>query len=293
MAANAQMSDVKADDAVVASQVRAAGSSFYWAMRLQPPNKRAGLFAVYAFCRIVDDIADGDAGVADPQRALERWVLRVEALYDGKAEDALGRALVRAVHEFKLRQSDFLSIIEGMMMDANGPVLRPDWPTLTHYCDCVASAVGRLCIRIFGDSSDHARALADHQGQALQLTNILRDIEEDAERGRIYVPQEILADVQANDMSPTALASSAVLPAIRAQIGAAALQRCEAAEAAAHACDAVAIRPAMMMMDAYRQTFDDWAAAGWHRPKSSPVIKLRRRADLMMKAAKLWLVPSQ
>ncbi|MEO0412730.1 MAG: squalene/phytoene synthase family protein [Pseudomonadota bacterium] len=288
MAAAKAPSPTRADHAQTAATVRAAGSSFYWAMRLQPLHKRRALFAVYAFCRVVDDIADGDAGVADPVRALERWVMRVEALYDDEASDALERCLVSAINAFDLRKRDFLAIIEGMMMDANGPVLRPDWQELTHYCDCVASAVGRLCIRIFGDASDDARALADHQGQALQLTNILRDIEEDAERGRIYVPRELLSKHHMLTVQPEHLIGHRALPAVRAELGAAAQARYDGADAAARQCDASAIRPAMMMMDAYHQKLDDWAQSDWHGPPDNPIHKIRQRVQLMLKAAQLW-----
>ncbi|MEM7569541.1 MAG: squalene/phytoene synthase family protein [Pseudomonadota bacterium] len=282
---------VRSDAAEVAAQVRAAGSSFYWAMRLQPQDKRNALFAVYAFCRVVDDIADGDANVPDPMRALERWVVHIDRLYDGDAADALDRSLVQAIDSYGLRQADFLAIIEGMMMDAAGPIARPDWETLTHYCDCVASAVGRLCIRIFGDASADARALANHQGQALQLTNILRDIEEDAARGRIYVPREILIERQMEAVPAAYLTGHEGLAALRAQLGKAAYAEYHAAERAAQKCDAIAIRPAMMMMDAYRQKLDDWAANDWLEPPANPIHKLRQRADLMMKAARLWMKP--
>jgi len=276
------------DDKIISAQVRAAGSSFYWAMRLQPRDKRAGLFAVYAFCREVDDIADGDAGVADPIRALETWTARIDDVFDGSAQTPLERTLVTAIERFGLRKADFLAIIEGMLMDAHGPIQRPDFETLTHYCDCVASAVGRLCIRIFGDASDAAKRLASEQGQALQLTNILRDIEEDAQRERIYIPDDILKRHGVEALPPKALIGHAALQPIRQEIGALALERFQAAEAAAAQCDPVAIRPAMMMMDAYRQTFDTWAANDWQAPPASPLRSLKKRVTLIKKAIGLW-----
>lgn len=278
------------DDRIVAASVRAAGSSFYWAMRLQSPQKRAGLFAIYAFCREVDDIADGDADVPDPVRALEAWSARVEALFEGEADETpLERSLVRAIDAFGLRRIDFLAVIEGMLMDANGPIQRPDMKTLTHYCDCVASAVGRLCIGVFGDASPPAKKLASEQGQALQLTNILRDIEEDAARGRIYVPMDILKAHRMHTVQPSALIGHPGLVAVRADLGALAQARFDAAEAEAALCDQSAIRPAMMMMDAYRQTFDSWAANDWQQPASSVVASLKKRGLLMGKALGLWI----
>lgn len=277
------------DDRLIAAQVRAAGSSFYWAMRLQPRHKRAGLFAIYAFCREVDDIADGDAGVADPVRALERWVVRIDDVFDGAAKTPLERALVRSIQAFGLRKADFLAIIEGMMVDAKGPMQRPTMDQLIHYCDCVASAVGRLCIRVFGDASDPAKKLASEQGLALQLTNILRDIEEDAQRGRIYVPRPILKAHGLEDVPPETLIGHPSLPGVRGDLGALALAHFNAAQEAAAQCDPVAIRPAMMMMDAYRHTYDSWARSDWHPPKASPLRKLAKRGMLIQKALRLWV----
>lgn len=283
------MSNAADDDREIAAQVRAAGSSFYWAMRLQPRRKRAGLFAIYAFCREVDDIADGDADVADPTQALEDWRERVETLYQETAQTPLERSLLRAIGHFELKKADFLAIIEGMLMDANGPIRRPDMETLTHYCDCVASAVGRLCIGVFGDASAPAKALASEQGQALQLTNILRDIEEDAERGRIYVPMDILQAHGLETVAPSALVDHLKLSLVRADLGALAGMRFRAAEALAAQCDQRAIRPAMMMMDAYRQTYDSWAANDWQLPASTVSTRVKKRSVLMAKALGLWL----
>ncbi|MEM9879445.1 MAG: squalene/phytoene synthase family protein [Pseudomonadota bacterium] len=277
------------DDKIISARVRAAGSSFYWAMRLQPREKRAGLFAVYAFCREVDDIADGDAGVADPVRALESWAMRIDDIFDGEATTPLERTLVTAIERFGLRKADFLAIIEGMLLDAKGPIQRPQNAELIHYCDCVASAVGRLCIRIFGDASEAAKTLATEQGQALQLTNIMRDVEEDAQRQRIYIPRDILERHGLKAAPAEALAGHPELPAVRAELGALALARFKAAQAAAARCDQVAIRPAMMMMDAYRQTYDSWAANAWHPPLSTPLHKLLKRAFLIKKAIGLWV----
>lgn len=286
------VANIDQDNRVVAAAVRAAGSSFYWAMRLQPPQKRAALFAIYGFCREVDDIADGDAGVADPVRALETWTLRIDALFQGDGKTPLERCLAKAIGDYGLRKDDFLCVIEGMLMDANGPVLRPSMAQLTHYCDCVASAVGRLCIRVFGDASDAAKALANEQGQALQLTNIIRDIEEDAQAGRIYIPFEILEAHGLAKLSPKALTAHPDLARARADLGAVALARYDAAQQAAAQCDPVAIRPAMMMMDAYRHTYDRWAASAWRKPPMSVRGSLEKRGKLMAKALKLWLQQS-
>ena len=109
----------------IRAKVQAAGSSFYWAMRFLPPKKRAALFAIYAFCREVDDIADGDLPREDKIVALDRWRRKVEDLYAGKPDDEITRALAPAVTAYMLRKKDFIAVIEGMEMDARGPIIAP------------------------------------------------------------------------------------------------------------------------------------------------------------------------
>jgi phytoene synthase len=166
----------------------ASGSSFYWAMRLLPPEKREAMYAIYRFCRAVDDIAD-EATAPDSSRTteLQAWRDAIAALYRGESSGNVG-FLQPPVQHFALRERDFLSVIDGMEMDASGTMIAPDVATLGRYCDCVASAVGRLSIKVFGMEEEPGFALAHHLGRALQLTNILRDLDEDAELGRLYLP---------------------------------------------------------------------------------------------------------
>ena len=174
------------------TQSQASGSSFYTAMRLMPAPEREGMFAIYAFCRKVDDIAD-DPGPTKAERraALDAWRNDLAALYAGR-EPTLGRELIEPVRRFALRHDDFLEIIDGMQMDVEADICAPDFATLDLYCDRVASAVGRLSVRIFGMEDAPGRDLAHHLGRALQFTNILRDLDEDAAVGRLYLPLEAL-----------------------------------------------------------------------------------------------------
>jgi phytoene synthase len=170
----------------------ASGSSFYWGMRLLPQDRREAMYAIYRFCRAVDDVAD-DVTAADSGRSneLQSWRDSIASLFRGVPSERAD-FLKEAVRRFDLREADFLSVIEGMEMDASGAMIAPDLAKLDRYCDCVASAVGRLSIKVFGMDEAPGFALAHHLGRALQLTNILRDIDEDAELGRLYLPREFL-----------------------------------------------------------------------------------------------------
>jgi phytoene synthase len=178
----------------VQAERRASGSSFYTAMRILPHPQREAMFEIYAFCRAVDDVAD-DPGPRGPRMMeLERWRADIGALYAGAPPPRL-QGLASPLRSFGLRREDFLAVIDGMEMDVLDDIRAPDLATLDLYCDRVASAVGRLSVRVFGMPEDEGIALAHHLGRALQLTNILRDLDEDAEIGRLYLPRECLREV--------------------------------------------------------------------------------------------------
>ena len=171
---------------------QAAGSSFYAGMRLLPKAEREAMYAVYAFCRVVDDIADDQHG--DPAlrgAVLDQWRRDLDALYAGHAPGQAAM-LADAVRQFNLDRADFEAVIDGMAMDVARDIQWPQWDELDLYCDRVAVAVGRLSVRIFGMEREPGEALAHHLGRALQLTNILRDIDEDAAISRVYLPAEAL-----------------------------------------------------------------------------------------------------
>ena len=178
----------------IAAKVKKASSSFYWAMRILRKPKRDAIFAVYAFCRAVDDVADAPAiALKVKHKALTGWRSEVNTLYAaGAPRYSIIQALKQPVADFQLRQEDFLAVIDGMQMDADGPVIAPSLQELDLYCDRVAAAVGRLCVGIFGEPGENGLTVAHHQGRALQLTNILRDVAEDADEGRLYLPEEYL-----------------------------------------------------------------------------------------------------
>jgi phytoene synthase len=173
---------------------KAAGSSFYLAMRLMPKAERDAMFAIYAFCRKVDDIADDGIGTrAERHQKLDQWRADLDALYAGGNAGPAG-FLKPAVVAYGLRKEDFFTVIAGMDMDVAEDIVAPDLATLDLYCERVASAVGRLSIKVFGMEEGPGFELAHHLGRALQLTNILRDIDEDAAMGRLYLPREYLEE---------------------------------------------------------------------------------------------------
>jgi squalene synthase HpnD len=198
------------------TETRASGSSFYMAMRLLPKAERQAMFALYAFSRAVDDIADeGTDSRAARHAALDDWRRDVERLYAGSPPPRAA-FLVPVVQRYSVRREDFLAVIDGMDMDVAEDIRAPDLAKLDLYCDRVASAVGRLSTKVFGMDDSAGIKLAHSLGRALQLTNILRDLDEDAAMGRLYLPREFLVDAGIDSLDPAAaIANPAVDQACR------------------------------------------------------------------------------
>ncbi len=261
--------------------VKGSGSSFYWAMRLLPLEKRRAMYAVYAFCREVDDIADEPGEEADKRQRLSQWREEIARVFAGEPQSSLGRAIEPVAHRYELKQADFLAVIEGMEMDAGGQVRIRDMATLETYCDRVACAVGRLSNPIFGVPGESGDRLAGALGHALQLTNILRDITEDAHIDRIYLPQDLLAkhgiDEAADALTVT---HHPGLAAVCAELVPVIEERFAEARALIADCDRRATRPARMMMEVYGRTFERLKKRGWRNPYDS--VRLS-------KLEKLWI----
>lgn len=261
--------------------VRGSGTSFYWAMRFLPRTKRQAMFAVYAFCREVDDIADEPGEIGQKRLALQEWRDEIDRLYAGGGENPVGLALCDPISRFGLRREDFLAVVDGMEMDAAPRIRIKDLAELALYCDRVACAVGRLSVRIFEVADPFGDPLAGALGEALQLTNILRDLKEDAARDRLYLPDELLrhCGIAASADAEKTLRHPAIKDVCE-QIASRAQRRFDEAAGIAAQCDRRRVRPAVIMMQVYRRTFDRLVARGWRR-WAEPVSVSR--------AEKLWV----
>jgi squalene synthase HpnD len=262
-------------------RVEAAGTSFYWAMRLLPHHRRNGMYAVYAFCREVDDIADGERPVQHKLAALAAWREEIDGLYAGHPRHLITRALSEPVLRYHLRRRDFHAVIDGMEMDARDAICAPDLATLDLYCARVACAVGHLSIHVFGDESDGAHAVAESLGRALQLTNILRDLDEDARRGRLYLPQEILDRHGIRSTDPVAVLQHPALPAVCREVAAIAEEHFEESMRMMARCARRAMRPAAVMAAFYHATLAALLHSEWRDPAARVSLSASR---------KLWLV---
>jgi presqualene diphosphate synthase len=262
----------------------AAGSSFYNAMRILPRAQREGMFAIYSFCRQVDDIADSKETRETRRAQLGHWREEIDALYAGTSSPRT-QALVAPIREFGLRREDFHSIIDGMEMDVVADIQAPDEATLELYCDRVASAVGRLSVRIFGMDESDGLLLAHHLGRALQLTNILRDLDEDAAIGRLYLPGELLHEAGIDAADPAAVLASPALERACTAIVARARGHFAQAEHVMQRSPRRTVRAPHIMADAYCVILDRLVERGWSPPRRPIQIPRTRLLWIIMHRA--------
>jgi phytoene synthase len=268
---------------VGARLTRQSGTNFYYAFRLLPAEKRRAIYALYAFCRVVDDCVDEEDG--DGEEGLARWLAEVRRAYAGRPETELGRELAETVARFPIPRGSFEDIVAGCRMDLT-PRRYATFADLRVYCERVASAVGLASIEIFGYDDPRTREYAVELGLALQLTNILRDVGPDAERDRLYLPLEDLARFGVAE--PEILAAGRDPRAPRPE-GLARLLAFEADRARAHyaaaaghlpACDRRSMLAAEIMGSIYRAILEEWAARG--HPVGGDRVRLG-------KPHKMWL----
>lgn len=251
-------------------------SSFYLAMRILPPAQRRAMYEVYSFCRKVDDIADEGGPRPERHAALHRWRADIDALFAGTLPHQDLAALQTAIQTFALRREDFHAVIDGMDMDVAADIRAPDWATLELYCDRVASAVGRLSVRIFGTPEAERDALADHLGKALQLTNILRDIDEDAGIGRLYLPAEALRSVGITTTAPRAVAADPRLGAACGEVVAEAHARFAKAKAIMARCPRGTVRAPRIMAATYSEILFKTVVRGFAPPRTKVKVSKAR-----------------
>src|SRR5215213_10051128 len=246
---------------------RASGSSFSTAMRIMPRAQREAMFEIYSFCRKVDDIAD-DGGPRDERLdQLRLWRADIDALYKGSSVSR-AKSLAAPVKTFKLRREDFQAVIDGMEMDVVADIRAPDWFTLDAYCDRVASAVGRLCVRVFGMEEKAGIALAYHLGRALQLTNILRDIDEDAAIGRLYLPREALQTAGITSADPKVVIAHPNIGEACAQVAARAAEHFAESDRIMDKCPRRSVRAPRIMRVAYGTIHKALLKRGWSAPRA-------------------------
>ncbi len=266
--------------------VKRSKTSFGPGMRILSKARREGMYAVYAFCREVDDIADEGGTREEKLAALNEWRAEIDRLYEGAPQTPTGVALLAPVRAFGLPKEEFILMIEGMEMDAKGPIIAPHLEDLAAYTRRVAGAAGQLSMPVFGAPKGAASdEFAISLGDALQLTNILRDVEQDAEEGRLYLPRELL-EKHGCPLTPSEISNAPGLPVVRTEIAAMARAKFAAARAALKSLDWRVLRPALLMMGVYERYLDKMTARGWANGQKRVTLSKPEKAAIALR----WLV---
>jgi phytoene synthase len=237
-------------------------------MRVLPLEQREAMYHVYAFCRAVDDVADNGGSRESRMGELARYRSDIEDLYATGRTTSRTADLAYPISKHGLRKSDFIAVIDGMEMDIVRDIHAPDWKTLDLYCDRAASAVGRLSVPIFGIEGDLGIELAHHLGRALQLTNILRDIDEDAAMGRLYLPKEALRDAGITETGIDAILVHPALDRVCRGIAQKTRNYYYRSEEIMARCPRRAARSPRMMATVYRGILEKLIARGWRFPRA-------------------------
>jgi phytoene synthase len=261
------------------------GSAPQWALRLLPRPRREALTALCAFWRLLDDIVESDAAPVRKTELLKDWRYQITQLFDGRPQHAVTRALTGAVRACELRRDDFMAIIDGRLLEVQAPVQAPTLIELDVHCAQLAVAVGRLAVRILGLASPIADRAAAELGRGMRLTAILRDLDLDAARQRLYLPRDVLRAHGVFETDPNAVLDHPALPWVCDVV---------AKRAERHFADAAAlmarlpgrnVRAAAMMLANHRAMLHAVVARGWYRLEQ-PVRPSRwRAAGLMLRYA--------
>lgn len=260
--------------------VARSGTSFLWGMRVLPAERRRAMYAIYAFCREVDDVADEPGDSAEKKRGLAAWREEIARLYAGEPRWLTTRALLQPVQRYDLPREEFLAVIDGVETDTAPAVRMGTLDDLLRYCRRVAGAVGMLSIHAFGVPRDPGYQIAETLGNAVQLTNILRDVKEDAANGRLYVPLDLMQRHGVPESPLSAVCDQPGFAAACAELAGMARDHYAGTERLLARLGRRQIRPIVLMMAVYRETLRLLEDRGWTRMDRP--VRLGR-------ARKLWV----
>ena len=260
--------------------VKKSGSSFFCSMRFLPLAKRNAMYTIYAFCRHLDDIVDGDSDMAEKVELIDAWREELNNIYDKKAPvTEIGRKIYKNCMRFKLPKEELSRLIEAISMDIPNPIQAPSLEELYRYCRGVAGVPGSLSLRIFGCQDEELIAqLSDSLGTALQITNILRDVKEDAQLNRLYIPREFLEKAGITSRDPLTVVVDKNLAIAREELAQIAIANFNRAQELIAKLDKKTARHVRMIERIYRRYFDMMQKRGWEiispKPKLGKLSKL-------------------
>ncbi|MBQ8436381.1 MAG: squalene/phytoene synthase family protein [Alphaproteobacteria bacterium] len=266
--------------------VKKSGSSFFWSMRFLPKAKRNAMYTIYAFCRHLDDVVDGEAAMEEKLELINAWREELDNIYDKKAPITdIGRKIYKNCMRFKLPKAKLAELIDAISMDIPTPIRAPQIEELYRYCRGVAGVPGSLSLRIFGCKDEQLiNKLSDSLGTALQLTNILRDVKEDAQAGRLYLPKELLLKAGIQSEDPLTVVVDKNLAVAREELARIALNNFTIADSLIKQLDKTSSRPVRMIERIYRRYFDIMQKRGWEIISPKPRVSKLQKLSIALRA---------
>lgn len=260
--------------------VKKSGTSFFWSMRLLPTAKRNAMYTIYAFFRHIDDIVDGNSATEEKLELINAWREEIDNIYDKKLPTTdIGRKIYKNCMRFKLPKEEFMKMIDSISMDLPKPLQAPSLDEFNRYCRGVAGVPGNLSLRIFGCSNqDLIENLATTLGNALQITNILRDVKEDAQAQRLYIPEEFLHKAGITTRDPLSVVVDKNLAVAREELAKLAEEDYKKSFEMLKKLDRQSAKPVKAIAYIYKRYFDVMQNRGWEiispKPKVGKFVKL-------------------
>ena len=266
--------------------VKKSGTSFFWSMRMLPKAKREAMYTIYAFCRHIDDIVDGDSDVKEKQELINAWREELDNIYEKKVPATeIGRRIYKNCMRFKLPKEEFTKLIDSISMDIPSPVQAPSLSQFFDYCRGVAGVPGNLSLRIFGCKDENMiNDLATTLGNALQITNVLRDVKEDAMSNRLYIPKDFLEKANIASSDPRSVVVDKNLSVAREELAKLAEADFRKADYLIQKLDRQTARPVKMIAAIYRKYFDMMQDRGWEVISPKPHLSKMNKLTLALRA---------
>lgn len=266
--------------------VKKSGTSFFWSMRLLPKAKREAMYTLYAFCRHIDDIIDGDADIDEKQELIKAWREELDNIYDKKTPATeIGRRIYKNCMRFKLPKQEFIKLIDSISMDIPTPLQAPKLSDFFKYCRGVAGVPGSLSLRIFGCNDEQMiEELSTSLGTALQITNVLRDVKEDAKSNRLYIPREFLEKAEIDSRDPLTVVVDKNLAIAREELAKIADNDYKKAYELIKHLDKKTARPVKIIANIYKKYFDMMQNRGWEVISPKPSLGKFKKLSLALKA---------
>lgn len=266
--------------------VKKSGSSFFWGMHVLPTKERRAIYTLYAFCRHIDDIVDGNDALSQKMELIEAWRKEIDNIYDKKVPaSCIGRNIYKNCMRFNIPKSDLTSLVDSISMDLPNPIQAPCLNDFYKYCQGVACAPGSMSLRILGCKDENIiKDLSTSLGVAMQVTNILRDVKEDAMSDRLYIPKEFLQKAGIETSDPKEVIVDKNLSVAREELAKIAMQNYDQSFALINKLDKKMSRSVKALAYIYKRYFDIMQNRGWEVISPKPIVGRLTKLFLVLKA---------